>query len=106
MPSGCGRRPPDWLRSNDRLRYFEVGCAEWSLTPPTAGALVWSSRESIAGRAELDDHWDGKRSAVKPVSARCLPSGSLEVGKLDAFRSNHAQAGEDSRFGHNPAKGA
>ena len=27
MPSGCGRRPPDWLRSNDRLRYFEVGCA-------------------------------------------------------------------------------
>jgi hypothetical protein len=24
MRSGCGRRPPDWLRSNDRLQCFEV----------------------------------------------------------------------------------
>lgn len=53
MPSGCGRRPPDWLRSNDRLHCFEVDRAGLARTPAYGTCLRIVVSEKTAGKSRI-----------------------------------------------------
>ena len=50
MPSGYGRRPPDWLRSNDPLRCFDLDRAGRGRGDGMCRRILVSER--IAGKAK------------------------------------------------------